>query len=384
MIVSVLQEKLNKGLSAVVRVVPSKPSLPVLSNVLLEVIDGRLRLSGTDLNLGVRIWIGAKVKKEGAISIPAKVMSELVSSFPPETIELELEGDALRIACGSHRARLAGIGASEFPALGKVSQKKEFPLSVESFQTAIARVAFAASSDETRPALSGVLLTYEREKLRLVATDGYRLSLDTLSPSPAPQKKSDAWGKMVQTVVGGSLIVPARALVDVARLIDELEVSQVRVGLVSNQNLVVFSLGDGEVSSRLIEGPFPDFSQVLPKEERSTAEIDLEVLEKAVRTASVFARDSANIVRWNLNKDGLTVSANAPSYGESESRVDVSLSGEGGEIAFNSRYLLELFSIFPGERLAFAMNGALDPGVFRPIEKGSAFTHLVMPVRVQK
>lgn len=382
MIVSVLKEKFSKGLAAVARAVPNRPSLPVLSNILLEAEDGRLRLTGTDLNLGIRVWIGAKVKKEGAISLPAKVVSELVSSFPPETVEMELDGDALRMVCGGHRVRMAGISASEFPSPGKVSQKKGFSLPVSSFQETVDRVAFAASTDETRPALSGVLWKYEKGAIKLVATDGYRLSMDVFAASS--QKQPEAWEKAAQEVVGESIIVPSRALKDVARLVDEMEAPEVQVGLASDQNLVIFSLGDGEVSSRLIEGSFPDFSQVLPKEERSTAEIELDALDKAVRTAAVFARDSANIVRWSLAKSGLTISANAPTYGESESRVEAELAGQGGEIAFNSRYLMELFTIFPAETLVFAMNDALDPGIFRPAEKGSRFLHLIMPVRVQK
>lgn len=382
MVASVLQEKLKQGLAAVSRAVSARPSLPVLANVLLEAREGKLRLSGTDLNLGVQLWVGAKVKKEGAISVPAKVFDELVSSLPPGTVEMEVEGGSLRVACLGNKVRLAGIAASEFPSLGKLAGRKEFSLTAEALVEAISRAAFASSSDETRPVLSGVLFSVEGGALQMVATDGYRLSLVRLPG--ASGKGSDGWKQVAATVIGKGLLIPARALRDVGWLAQELAASEVRVGLVADQNLVAFKMGDGEVTTRLIEGAFPDFAQILPKEEKTSVEIELAALEKAVRTASVFARDSANIVRWKLGKGSLTVSANAPSYGESESMVEVSLSGEGGEIAFNSRYLLELFSIFPSERMQFVMNGALDPGIFRPAGKGAEFLHLIMPVRVQK
>jgi DNA polymerase-3 subunit beta len=257
--ISVLQEKLAKGLSSVSKVVPTKPSLSVLSNVLLEAKSGRLQLTATDLNMGMRLWIGAKIEKEGAITVPAKVFGELVSSFPSGTVEIALEGESLRVSCGRHKARLAGIAASEFPALGKLSGKKEFEVSFEEFHRAVERVAFAASSDETRLVLSGVLIRYQEGIVQLVATDGYRLSLVGLRGVSG--KGIEKWRKAVKSVVGDGLIVPARALRDVDRLADELGASEVKVGLVSDQNLVVFSLGDGEVVTRLIEGSFPNFSQ---------------------------------------------------------------------------------------------------------------------------
>lgn len=380
--ISVLQEKLAKGLSSITRVVPSRPSLPILANVLLKAKEGRLQMIATDLNLGMRIWIGAKVKSEGAISVPAKIFGELISSFPPATIEMIVDGESLRVSCKGHKARLAGIAASEYPMLDKLSGKKEFKISFEQFHQAVERVVFAASSDEMRPVLSGVLWKYREGILQLVATDGYRLSLIGLTGVSG--KGMEKWREEVKSVIGDGLIVPARALRDIDRLADELGASEVKMGLVSDQNLVVFSLGDGEVVTRLIEGSFPNFSQVIPTGEKSVAEVEVELLAKAVRTASIFARDSANIVHWKLAKQRLTISANAPSYGDSESGVEVKLTGAGGEIAFNSRYLMELLAIFPSEKLKFVLNAGLDPGLFQPLDSKEEFLHIIMPVRVQK
>ena len=381
--VSVLQEKLSKGLISVSRVVSSKPTLPVLSNVLLTAKQGQLELFATDLHLGIRISIGAKISKDGAISVPGKVFSELVSSLPASTIKLILNGDVLHITCGSYKGKISGIAAKEFPVLGEVTRKKSFLLDAKKFQTVVEQVALSASSDETRPVLSGVLWMFADKRLQLVATDGYRLSISSVKNSI--KKKIDAWRSSVKKVVGDGLVVPARALRDVDRLIDEFGVSEIKVGLASESNMVVFVCGDGEVTSRLIEGTFPNFSKVIPSSQKGTAVISTEPLVQAIRTSAIFARDNANIVNWKLSKGSLMVSSNSPSFGESETTIDIDLSGEEGEIAFNSRYLLDLFSVIKSEKVEFSFSGGLNPGVFRPLGKvKDPFLHLVMPVRVQK
>ena len=275
------------------------------------------------------------------------------------------------------------MSASEFPSLGKVDRKSGFTINVRRFREAVERVVFAASFDETRPVLSGVLWKFEKNKIKLVATDGYRLSIVGLEQKPG--KKRSKWQKDVKQAIGDGLIIPARALRDVERLVDEFKTAEVKVNLVKDKNLVVFSFNDGEVSTRLIEGSFPNYSQVIPKEKKGVAEVDLEVLLKSVKTASIFARDSANIIQWKIEKKKMVVSADSPSYGGSESSIDIKLEGEEGEIAFNSRYLLDLFSVFPSERVSFSLKGSLDPGIFETVgKKKSKFLHLIMPVRVQK
>ncbi len=381
--VNILQDKLSKGLSSVIRVVSSRPTLPILSNVLIEAKSGRVLLSTTDLNLGIRLWLGAKVEEEGAVTVPAKVISDLVSSFSPSTITLSSDESSLRVSGSGHQARLAGIPASEFPSLGKVSSKKGLKIETKTFKHVIERVVLSASTDETRPVLSGVLWKFSEKQLQLVATDGYRLSLVNV---PYTGKSSPStWQKMVKEVVGGGVIIPARALRDVEKLAEEVQVKEVELSLAKQQNLAVFSLGDAELTTRLIEGTFPNFTQVIPKEKVGESTIEVELLEKAVKTASIFARDSANIIHWKIGNDALVVSANAPSYGESESTVEISLKGEGGNIAFNSRYLIDFFSIFPSKKVLFRMKGSLDPGVFQPAGKEREdFLYLIMPVRVQK
>lgn len=381
--VEILQEKFSKSLSFIARVVATKPTLPVLANVLIIAQKDGVLLSATDLSLGIKLWVGAKVISEGSITVPAKILGDLVASLPPSTIEVSVEGESLLISCSGNKARLSGISAKEFPSLGEFESKRGFWVEAGEFKKAIERVTVAVSTDETRPILSGVLWKLKERAIQLAATDGYRLSVVQLV---APKEgKQEEWFSSVKKVLEKEIIIPARALKDVERLMEEMSVKRIKVGLVKDQNLMIFKVGDGEITTRLIEGSFPNFEQVIPKEKKGRVEIEVEPLIEAIRTASIFARDSANIIHWKIETERLIISANAPSYGESESNVEIKLDGEGGEIAFNSRYLLDLLSIFPAKKVMFTIKDSLDPGVFESAGEGeNKFLHLIMPVRIQK
>lgn len=312
--VSVLQEKLSQGLSSVLRVVSGKPTLPILNNILLRARKGELELFATDLNLGIRLTVGAKVQKEGSITVPAKVFGELVSSLPASTVDLKLEGEILHIASNNYKVQLSGTSAKEFPILGDFSRKLNFSLDSKQFQSIVDKVVISASSDETRPVLSGVLLTYLEKKLQLVATDGYRLSVASIIE---PKKKNIVkWRKSVQETMGDGIILPSRVLKDVARLVDELKVSKISATVNEKRNLMAFVLGDCEVTSRLIDGTFPNFSKVIPNSSESEMIVDLEALVQATRTSAIFARDSANIVYWKIKDNKLEISCRAAVGGE--------------------------------------------------------------------
>lgn len=380
---SIIQEKFNTGLAAVLKAVATKPTLPILNNVLIKASGEGLYLTTTDLNIGIKLWVGAKVKKEGEITIPAKILSELIASLPVTTLEIETDGEILTVSCMGNKAKLTGIAASEFPSLGEVAANKGFLIKAEDFSEAVEKVTIAASTDETRPVLSGVLWKVVDKNVQLVATDGYRLSLVSLE---APEEgKEEKWRKTVEEILEKGLIVPARALKDAQRLIEELGVDKLEVNVAKDKNLLIFKIGEGEITTRLIDGAFPNFEQVIPKEEKNVIEIEVEPLIEAVKTAAIFARDSANIVHWKIDNQKIAISANAPAFGESESVVEIENKCEGGEIAFNSRFLIDFFNTLSVKKVNFIMNGSLDPGVFKVGEKGKkGFLHLIMPVRVQK
>lgn len=367
---SVLQENLNKGLSVASRTVASRPQLPVLAHVLLATDQGRLKVSSTDLETGVNLWVGAKIQKEGAISIPAKILAEFVSSLPPGRIDLEVKENLLKLSSGRFEARFNGLAASEFPKIPSVKGRPILTISPKLFIEAISQVAFAAALDETRPVLTGIYFFIKDAFLNLVATDGYRLSVKTLKQS------------VTNDQLKKGLIVPAQAFREAARVVGEEE-KEAKFYLTSDNNQLIFLVGDTEIITRLIEGKFPDFEKIIPSEGKIKSLIETEEFLRVVKIASIFARESANIVRFQLKKEGIEISANTAQVGENKSLVETKVEGGEEKIAFNSRYLLDFLSVVGSEVFNFNMSGPLNPGVFRP-EKDTSFFHIIMPVRVQE
>lgn len=369
---SCLQENLNKGLNIVSRVVSSKAQIPVLNNILIASDQNRLKLSAANLETGINFWIGAKIEEEGALTVPARPLVELVTSLPAGKVDLEAAAELLKISAGFYKASLNGLPASEFPPLGVSHKNKPLSFSAAFFGQAISQVAFAAAQDEGRPVLTGVKWVKDKEGLSLAATDGYRLSFKKTS--------------LEADLLGEELIVPARALLEVAHISQEKEEGgeeeRLSMFFSPGENQVSFSLKDAEIITRLIEGEFPDFSKIIPQGFATKVTLEKEALLKATKIASIFARDSANIVKWQIEKDKVIFSANSPQVGENSSEVEAKVEGEKGEIAFNFRFLLDFLGGVKSEEIIFETSGPLNPGVFRPADDKS-FLHIIMPVRVQ-
>jgi DNA polymerase-3 subunit beta len=387
---SILQTNLARGLSTVGRCVGVKPTLPVLANVLLTTEKDRLRLSATNLETGVNYWLPAKILEPGAITIPAKVLTDFVTSLPSQTITLETTNLILHLSCGSFEANINGIAASEFPEISKALGKPTLKLPLSTISKAIFQVAFAAAADEGRPVLTGVLVDLRKDELCLVATDGYRLSKRVIL----------GMGKIIEKEKKMKLIIPARTLTEVGRVVLETKKSnegesdqsqdekgRLNIAVLPERNQIMFALDEIEISSKLIEGKFPDFSKIIPTEVKTTVEVDTTELTHAVRVASIFARDSANIIKFSLDpKLGMELSANTKEVGDNVSKIEAKISGDKTDIAFNSRYILDLLSNIGSSRLVLEFSGSLAPGVFKPFsgkEEKSSFLHLIMPVRVQ-
>lgn len=371
---SILQENLSRGLTIASRSVATRAQLPVLGNVLLSTDKGRLKLSATNLETGTNLWLGAKVEKEGAISIPAKILTEFVSSLPAGRIEVETRENTLYLTSGSYEASFVGMAANEFPAVPSMTTKAILKFESPLLTTAINQTAFAAAQDEGRPILTGVLLKSKDKELTLVATDGYRLSLKKL-------KGIAGIGKVKEFKKG--LVLPARTLSEVARIAAEETEGKLGLAITPEASQVIFATSDIEIVSRLIEGKFPDFEKIIPDKGKTKVLVEKEELTRAVRIASIFARESANIVKFNIQKGNFEISANTAQVGDNKSRVEAKIEGEAGKIAFNSRYLLDLLNIVGSEQVSFEMTGSLNPGVFKPAGDDS-YLHIIMPVRVQK
>lgn len=364
---TILQENLTKAVTRTNRIITSKPSLPILSNLLIKANKDGLVVTASTPETTESVSVGAKVEKEGGLCVPAKIFAELVSSLPQDTVVLEEKEGLLHVVCGGTRATIAGVAAGEFPPASSPAAKKEPPLDKENLVKALSLVLFAASNDEGRPLLTGVKIIQTEEGAVLAATDGYRLSV----------YRSDF--KLPKDT---SVVIPARALGEVVRVCqDEKEVKEVLLSDAGDSQLVVRA-GDTTIITRRIDGEYPNYEKIIPTKHATSASLDVQQFTKAVKSSSIFARDSANIVRLHVARNLLTISANTPQVGENIVEVEAKTEGEDGDIAFNSRFLLELLANFPGEELVFEMTGALNPGAFKS-PKDPAFLHIIMPVRVQ-
>lgn len=367
--VLILQENLNKIVVGAARAVASRPQLPVLANILLKAEKGKLTAIGTDMMIGAGLFSGGQVEEEGEITVPAKDFVALIGGLGPGKVELETEKGALKIVSGGLRAKVLGISAEEFPDIS-LSGKQELIIRTDKLQNGIEKTLFAVSGDEGRPILTGIKISSKRQEadeLELIATDGYRLSL---------VKINSLKGKFAD-----SIVVPGKALLEVSRMLSGSG-KTVKLQLTDDEG-VVFIFDEGWVSARLLAGDFPAAEKILPEKFDLEIGIDRTELERAVRTAAIFARETANIIKFQISNSKLQITANSPQIGENETILDITGEGEG-EIAFNSRYLLDyLGSVSGAERIKLRMTGPLRPGVFLA-EGDDNYWHVIMPVRVQK
>ncbi len=369
--VQILQENLNKGLNVASRSISTKAQLPVLANVLIKTDKNRLQISATNLENGVSLWLGAKIEKEGEITIPARILSEVVSSLPAGKIDLEVTENSLSLSSGGYSAKLNGISASEFPKQPVYSTENLFSIPAEKLLLAIGQVAFSAATDDGRPVLTGVLIKIKGKELSMIATDGYRLSL----------RRTELEVSVKEEV---SVILPAKTLLEVARIIAEEKGlnGQVSLGYTKEQNQVVFVFPDLELYSRVIEGEFPDYEKIIPQTNNSKIFTDKESFNRAVKIVSVFTKESANIVKLEAEDGRLKMSANSPQVGENTNCLEIKLEGEKIEIAFNFRFLQGFLNAISAQEIIIETNGSLSPGVFK--EGGNNdFLHIIMPVRLQ-
>lgn len=368
--ITVLSENLKRGLGIVLRGVTSKGTLPILSGVMMKVNGTGLELLTTDLEISFRVKIGVKVKEEGEIVVPAKLFFDLVSGLPVGPVDLTVEKQTLSISGGGVKTEIVGQGSEEFPSLPK-SKGKVVKIDVLEFRKRVDRVAVSAAKDDTQPVLSGILWKFAKDKIHLAATDRYRLGVDVLSGLKLDEKMD-----------GKKLILPARALQELSRVLSDGQIRELGVEFDEKNQQVVFVAESVEMVSRLIAGDFPPFEQILPSEHKVRVEIEREDLLEAVKRASLFAGDGANIIKINILDNQLQVKGADSQKGRSESSLSVKTDGEGVEMAFNSRYLLDYLGAIDDEKIYLESEGELKPGVFKIKDKG--FVQVVMPIRLQE
>ncbi|CAN5595899.1 DNA polymerase III subunit beta [soil metagenome] len=370
-----LQENLQHGLAQVARAVATRTSLPSLSNVLISTDEGRLRIAASDFNIAITTWIGVSIEEEGKVAVDARLLADFVTTLPNDNVTLTSEHARYRldVQAGRDHAEINGIDPDDFPVIPTAGDDAQ-TTSVDSavLREMIAQVEFAAASDESRPVLAGVLLRMDGDKLIMAAADGFRLAVRE--------------GRLDELVAQSlDVIVPARALRELGRLLAEAT-EPATLYVTPNQGQLIARFGNIEFLSRLIEGAFPDYKQIIPRDYSTSVELGRDALLTAVRRSSFFARDNNDAIRLSIKPadDELTpglieVTANAAERGNSQSFVDAAISGPEMQVAFNARYLNDVLNVIKGGQATLGLNGANQAGVIRPTGD-EEYTHVIMPM----
>jgi len=365
---SCTQEKLNKGINIVSRIVSPRGTLPVLNNILLQTDKGRLKISATDLEIGINTWIGAKVDSDGGITVPARLISDFVNTNSDEAIILELKDTTLSLKSDKYKANIKGIGASEFPLIPEVKKESLIELAGKDLKKSISEVVFASALDETRPVLMGVLMKVKDNIMKLVATDSYRLAEKTITLNK----------KVPQEI---NIIIPQRTMNELGRIISgDEEKIEIRIG----ENQIHFTLGDTQLVSRLIEGSFPDYNQIIPSSSETKTTLSVDKFANAIKMASYFARESANNIKLKIaSGKHIEVIAVSAQIGDNVSIVEAKIEGKDLEIAFNAKFILDVLNILDDKEIVLETVDKSTAGIIRPV-KDKNYLYLIMPLRVEE
>ncbi|MDP6501716.1 MAG: DNA polymerase III subunit beta [Dehalococcoidales bacterium] len=373
---SCLQENLSRGLGVVGRAVATRTTLPITNNALLVTDQSRLKLIATNLEMAISYWVGAKVEEEGAITVPARLLTEFVNSLPNDKIDISLSSQTktLELKCARFEARISGVDAKDFPPIPTIDGGIATRIEAETFRQAISQVAFAAASEESRPVLTGVDAQFDNDKLTLAAADGFRLAVYDLPLATLVSEPTE-------------VIIPARILTELNRLMADGE-EAVEIIVNPNKSQALFRLKDTELVSQLLQGTFPQYAQLIPESSSTRVVIDVAEFLRATRTASIFARDGSGIVRLVITPGGeltpgkLTISARSEEIGDDVGEIDAVVEGEEAKIAFNGKYLTDVLGAIRESKVALEITNPSSPGVIRP-EGVDNYIHVIMPMFVQ-
>ncbi len=371
---SCLQENLSKGLGIVSRAVATRSTLPITQNVLIATDQSRLKLAATNLEIAISCWLGAKIEEEGSITIPARILTEFINSLPNDKIDIALTQRTLQLKCARFEARINGLDAQDFPPIPRVADGLATKIEIQALSNGINQVTFAAATEESRPVLTGVQLEFDGDKLAMAAADGFRLAVHDTSLMSAVKNKT-------------SIIVPARALNELGRFLSDQE-EPVEITVNQQKSQVLFKLKNIEMVSQLIQGAFPNYSQLIPQSYVTRAVVDVAEFLRAIRMASIFARDGSGIVRLvvspgvELTPGKMNISARAEEVGDNVGEIDALIDGEAAKIAFNAKYLSDVLSVLDEKQVALETTTSSSPGVLRPVGTDN-YLHVVMPMFVQ-
>ncbi|MGH7641317.1 MAG: DNA polymerase III subunit beta [Candidatus Dormibacteria bacterium] len=367
-------QQLGAGLAAVGRAVSSRVTLPILNNILVSVKDGSMELTATNLDLTIHHTLAASVEVAGAVTVPARVLAEFVGALPEEPLHWDLDAvhQTVSLKSGRFDAHVKGVDASEFPPVPEVADGDTLELEPQTLLAAIDQTVIAASSDEGRPVYTGVLTEIVGPEVTMVATDGHRLAI-----------------KVVRAAEGGGgperigVIVPARALAELARLLRPIAASPASVSLTisGSRAQVKFQLPGYELTARLIDGVYPSYVKVIPTSSQTRVRAATEELRRTTRVVSLFARDAANVLKIRCEPDQLVLSANTNEVGDNVAEMGATVEGDSMGIAFNARYVADVLNLLDSPEVELVLNGPLQPGMVRAPGDDS-YRYVIMPVRV--
>ena len=373
---SCLQENLARGLSVVGRAVATRTTLPITQNVLLSTDQSRLKLSATNLEIAITTWIGAQIEEEGSITIPARLLSEFVSSLPAERIDIEstAQPKGLSLQCARVEANINGTDADDFPPIPTVESGVVGKIDAKVLKEAITHVAFAAATEDSRPVLTGVKVEITGQDFTFAAADGFRLAVYR--------------GKLIEPLAEEvSFIIPSKVMQEVNRVLASQE-EPVEFTVTPSKSQALFRMESVEIVSQLIQGTFPNYSQLIPESYGTRVTVELEDFLRATRTASIFARDGSGIVRLQVSAGDngttgqLMISSRAEELGDNQGEISAKVEGDDAKIAFNAKYLAEVLDVLGKGEVALETTSPSSPGVLRPVDTDE-YIHVVMPMFVQ-
>lgn len=362
---SVTQENLTRALSAVARVASSKTGLPILSNILLRTEGNRLLVAATNLEIAATYYVGAKVGKQGSITLPARLVGEFVASLPKGTVDIVVKDTHMTLTSGNYRSVINGTASDEFPELPAIdeSESVNYTIATHEFKQAVTQTIMTSSSDSSRPVLTGVYWHSVEGSLYLAATDGYRLSER----------------KLLETKSEVAAIIPTPSLQEVLRTLND---SIDHVEVLFDNTQVRFRVGEAEITSRLIDGNYPDYRQLIPKESETDVTLAIDDFARIVKVAGLFARDSGGSITLSANADAkqLSIHSIASELGENTSSAEATIT-TSGQVTLNSRYVAEALTALDGDTISFRFSGKLSPCVFTVKEKDPNYIHIIMPLK---
>lgn len=362
------QSDLERALNIVSKAITPNTTLPVLNNILLKAEDKKLHFAATNLEVAIEYFIPAEVKSEGAITIPAKLISSYISLLKDEKVEISLlEGETVQIKSSTSQTKMKGINSNEFPVIPKVEKENTIKVDTKELEAAITQTVFSASTNTSRPVLSGVLFDVDKDVVRVVATDSYRLAEKTIKLK-------------VASTVTTQCIVPARTVMELGKILSRAEDKDVEVNISKNQAL--FIVGDVRLMSRLIEGKFPPYGKIIPKSTKTKLEVLSEDLANVVRRVSLFARENNNSIKISATNDGkLNVSTDETKVGEEKAELSAKVDGENNKIALNAQYLLDVLNYVQSDKVVLEVDDKLSPAVVRSA-KEKDYVYIIMPLKI--